>query len=147
MNRDDVEILAAIRAITGVRLRLGEYDRVHKTQTTENTILVSVYVMDVTDTTRETRHKRAGWKIYTISRVAPDSNRWWLTDTTDTIWDDTFVPYTFEKFSRYESQAEINARAEWEKMCHRPGTPNFPMDNEDRKYQGYDYYQNVRGNK
>ena len=28
-------------------------------------------------------------------------------------------------------------RTEWEQLCHRPGTPDYPLDNLDRQRQGY----------
>ncbi len=32
--------------------------------------------------------------------------------------------------------AEHAERVEWEQMCHRPGTPVYPLDNADRQSQG-----------
>lgn len=134
MKREDLELLASIRKITGVQIKLGEHDEIKSHKTAENSIMLAVTVLDVTDTARETRFKRQGWKIYTIEKVG-DGSSWRLTDTTDIVWNDAFVPYTFEKFSRYETQQQLNERAEWESICHRPGTARTPMDNADRRFQ------------
>lgn len=138
MKREDLETLAKIRKLTGVQIRLGEHDEIMGYQAKVGAIHVAVTTYLVQETTREIRFKKSGFKIYTISLVG-DGTWWRLTDTTDTHWDDTFQPYVYEKFSRYESQDEITARHEWETMCHRPGTARTPMDNLDRQFQGYDY--------
>ena len=38
------------------------------------------------------------------------------------------------------SPEEHAQHLEWSEMCHRPGTDQRPMDNADRRRQGYDWY-------
>lgn len=144
MKREDLELLSAIRQLTGVQIRLGEHDEIKSHQTIEGTtIMVAVTTYDVTETSREIRFKRCGWKIYTLKRVGDSGIRptgqWRTVEVTDVFWDDQFVPYVFEKFSKYETLQEQADRRDWERMCHRPGSARTPMDNLDRQFQGYDY--------
>jgi hypothetical protein len=53
-----------------------------------------------------------------------------------TLWTPLPVP---ERVSPWPGRtpAEDAARREWEDLCHRPGTHASPLDNADRKAQGY----------
>src|SRR4051794_36785971 len=92
VKREDLEVLAGIRRLTGVQIRLGEHDEIMTHQALDGAIHVAVTTYLVQDTARETRFKKRGFKIYTISQVG-DGSWWRLTNTTDVIWDADFEPY------------------------------------------------------
>lgn len=131
MNRQDLEAIQVIRNLTRIQIRLGEHDSILAYKGDDTCIMVMVQVHDVQETRYEIRFKRQGTKTYLITR---GEHRWQL-QVMDPVWDTAFVPYVYEKLSRYETAAERAGRLEWEDMCHRPGTRKTPMDNTDRRAQ------------
>lgn len=138
VKREDLDQLVTIKRLTGIQLKLKDYEEIHVVNTDVTCIMVSIVTYSVVETARETRFNKKGWKIYTLKRADDQATRWRY-EVTDPMWDDDFEPYVYRNYGKYQSQAEITATEEWEKMCHRPGTRMTPLDNLDRQFQGYDY--------
>lgn len=128
MKREDVEFLAGIRSLTGIKIRLRPHEEIHTHQASDLQIMVSVRTFEVQETARETRFKKAGWKLYTLTRGSTDHMRWRLSDVT-TIWDSSFEPYVLRHYGRTDTPQEARERREWADLCYRPGTDRFPLEN------------------
>ena len=143
MEYRDKKMVSDLKAITGVNLRLSEYDSIVSVKLGMETILVCIETYDVTETVRETRYNRCGKRIVALEKKG---SRWRVDDFMDTVWYDDFEPFVLRHFGRTETIAEREARIDWQTMCHRPGNAQFPLDNAEAIDEDYtpkmkDYFE------
>jgi hypothetical protein len=122
--------LATIHRLTGRAIRLGVLEEVGKSEITEDRIAVLVNRVKY----RETRHGievlKRGATVYEFTNT-PDG--WKMSEPFTQWWS---IPDELHVARPGLSPEEHAARVEWETLCYRPGTPNFPMDNAERRAQG-----------
>lgn len=130
---DDLKTAQKVTGLTGQRIHLKEWERIAQFQVTDKTITVAIETYEVNVLVREDRYQRKGvrilmWKI-TESGVVLDYD--------GTSWLDDFEPFVYEKIGRRKTADEFTAQREFEKMCHRPGTPSHPLDSYSRVLEGF----------
>jgi hypothetical protein len=123
--------LATVKRLTGKTIRLGMFEEVGNSTITDERIVVLVHRAKV-------KESRGGFIIThrgsTLYEFTCNSLGAWIMGKPLTVWNETEEWHTaFPGLT----PAENAARLEWEELCYRPGTDSFPMDNADRKRQGY----------
>lgn len=113
---------------TRKRIRLKPWESVLEYTESPNEIRVVIDTHDVQELVREDRYKAHGQRGVFFTR----KDDRWVEQLDFTVWDDDFVPYTFEKIGRRKTADEMIDQREWEKLCHRPGTKSTPLDSYER---------------
>lgn len=128
----DFQKIAAVKHLTGRQIKLGLMETVHDWKIEENTILVTV------------ARARVDFKRGKDLVVTQRGFTMWSAHLQDGVWQwPEPVTYWFndsepEVYKTYvKTDEEKAAQQMWEEMCHRPGTPDFPLDNAARRAQGY----------
>jgi hypothetical protein len=119
---------------THFRHRLKPWETVRSFQITDKSIAVTIETYEVKILVREDRYERKGIRALMFDRTADGG---WKLSMDYTAWDDNFESYVYEKFGRRKTVDEFHAQREWEKLCHRPGTPSNPLDSYSRVLEGY----------
>ena len=101
---------------------------------TDTLITVTVRVITVVDTVRETRYTGAVLRMQAWTRGAADGR---LAYQKFEVADDTFVPWTDHKLGKIETPVEYHDRRRWEGMQYRVGTESSPMDSAQRAAEGF----------
>lgn len=117
-----------IRQVTGQRFSLKDWETVNVCQIHDSIIMVQIETYDVRVLVREDQYNKKGVRYLAFVK---SGGRWGL-ETDMTVWDESFVPYVYEKIGRRKTADEIIAQREYEKMCYRPGNSRNPLDSYDR---------------
>lgn len=125
------QALAYVRRTTGTSIRLGVLEEVADYKITDSKITVLVRRAEVESRRNGLVCKRTGVTLYTFTLTEVGT---WKSESPFTCWDDD-DPVLHTSSTRTE--ADRRASREWADLCYRPGTPADPMDNLDRKLQGY----------
>lgn len=125
--------LATVRDLTGKTIRLGMFEEVANAKIEDDVIVVLINRAKVKPVRGGFAVTHRGSTLYEFKRTSLGA---WIMSRPFTIWHDAEEWHTAWPGLTPEEHA---ARREFEEMCHRPGTPDFPMDNTDRKRQGYKF--------
>lgn len=128
MSLESIKKAALIRGKTGIRLPIKEWESIDAFLIDETNGMVMLTTYEVKDLVRETRYLRKGVRVIQLHRA---EGRWKIVDD-NTVWDDEFEPWTYVKFGRIKTDAEIEEQREWEKLCYRPGTKKTQLDSYER---------------
>lgn len=122
----DYKALAHVRDLTGRRIHLGQMETVIGVKETHDTLTLGVNRVWFTETSTELRIKKRGTTLHT----------WKLTDQGWVMGEPFTLCWSTDEV---HTKREVRQRdAEWENLCHRPGTSRTPMDNLGRQAQGYE---------
>lgn len=132
MKPADVKQFRLIQQATQVRITLNQHESFINVVLNDDSAMIGIETFQVKELVREDRFEKKGMKIIFLKR---GPNGWYL-DTEKVIWDDSFVPFVFEKKGRRKTLEEFTEQREWEKMCHRPGSARTPLDSYDRVLSG-----------
>jgi hypothetical protein len=146
-RRESLAALAEFSSATGIPMALPSSATVLNVNFTDwhegNSPIVSVtlQVLEVKETVRETRYLRRGVKMMIWTCVTGEVNAYdahydvisgwgdYWTFQSIVSWESDFTPYTEHKIGRIETPAEYAERRRWEGMQYRVGTSRSPMDN------------------
>lgn len=116
-------------------VRIGMYESVVEIVMEDDRCYLRTECYDVHESRRETRIKSQGTRLYAWSRSK--SGPWDCLGVV-TVWDESFVPVVHLNRGKCLSFAEWRDQLNYERDCHRPGTPRHPLDNFDRVFDGLD---------
>ena len=123
------QLLGRVRSVTGHVITIKPYE----------TILGVDFVNDdhvvIQMRCAEAIERRNGWEVKAtglrmISLKRTTKGKW--DKKPITAWDDKPDHDFIRNWGRSTTVAEYHERSDWETICHRPGTPSAPMDNESR---------------
>lgn len=122
--------LAKVHSHTGVRIQLGLFEELAMCEIKESSVEIWINTAHVT--TSGTRHRitRRGYKI--VRMTVRTGGRWGY-DTPEVVWFNEGAPVLVVGDQPHTLAHE---REQWENLCHRPGTPNWPLDSQARRDQG-----------
>lgn len=129
---------ALIKRITGHILRVQPLDEITdmKVDLDAGIVVIKMTVHTFQERRRSTLITGRGIRLMSFQRVVGTDR--WVADTMDTIWDEDFEPIVMP---HYEGTARTLAddvqQRTWERMAHRPGTSQTPLDSRARVEQGY----------
>jgi hypothetical protein len=128
MKPKDASVVEQVYLKTRTRLRLKDWESIRMVAFKDDAVQMMIDTYEVKVMVREDRYERKGVRLLLIMS-GPSG---WYIHSDDTIWDDDFEPFVYEKIGRRLTAEEFQERREWEKMCYRPGTPKTPLDSYDR---------------
>lgn len=133
--------LLPIKQVLGRPYRLLPYESVHKVTVTEEKITLVLKVYQYTETQREVRFTKSGFRMFAWSRQ--DDGRWKPEplgldgEQLDmTMWDVDFAPYIECRYGTHRSVKDYYEQLEWEAETYRPGTSRTPLDSFHRSVDG-----------
>lgn len=124
---DSLKKVQLIRGQTGIHLHIKQWESIDAFLINESDGMIMLTTYQVKDLVRETRYTAKGLRVITLHK----SGRWKITDD-HVLWDEEFEPWTFVKFGRIKTAAELEDEREWEKLCYRPGTKKTQLDSYER---------------
>lgn len=123
------QIVRSIIDATGYRLRLGIMETIAGYQHSDTVLTVTINRVQCQSSRRGLEIRQRGATAYLFTRSDTDSE--WEMQEPITVWWSTSELFTSDVRMVEPDQAE------WEAMCHRPGTVQSPLDNHGRRVQGY----------
>lgn len=123
-NLNQYQILTQIRRTTGTNIRLGLLESVAAASITPTRISVSINRARVVSQRWKLQVTARGAEVHTWTLTASG----WITAPATAVWWSTDEEHT---------SSTRQSDTEWERLCYRPGTPDFPLDNYERQAQGY----------
>jgi hypothetical protein len=119
----DFQKIGAIRDLTGKLIKLGIMEKVQDWRILENEACISVARAQVDfkngDRMVVTRRGFTMWTFYKKDGV-------WKWPEPVTYWFDDAEPEEYKTF--VTTAEEYTSRKQWEEMCYRPGTSQYPLD-------------------
>ena len=125
------KVVAQIKRDYGFHVTLREHETIVSVTYRSNNVSVLIDTYKTQDCVRETRLIAHGRKLKSYNF---DGATWIVQAMT--IWDEDFVPVVQKHFNRNLTDAERADQREFEKLCYRPGTPQTPLDNYNRVWNG-----------
>lgn len=118
----------------GMRIRLPFHSTIDAILISDTQCVVRYTRYEARILARETRLENA-WKVADIYSLTGDEFEF---DTCHSAEDETFTPCVIAEDSKpAQAISAYHARRAFEAECHRPGTPNAPLDNAERTAEGY----------
>lgn len=131
---DHIKTLTSMARHMGrpVNPQLGPEDQILSAHISPDKCWLIVRVAHISERKNGYVITRRGLRTILFNRVGPDA---WERDQ-QTVWDTATPPQRHVTWAP-PTPAEVAKRREWEDLCYRPGTPDFPLDNPARRAQGY----------
>lgn len=126
-----------IKRITGHELRVQPLDEITdmKVDLDAGIVVIKMTVHTFQERRRSTLITGRGVRLISFERN--DAGRW-VMDRMEPIWNEDFEPIVMPHYDgTARTLAEDVQRRTWERMAHRPGTSQTPLDSRARVEQGY----------
>lgn len=133
---DTLEARVAFKRLTGLNIRLTPFESITKIAPKSETEVVVQII------THQAEERRTEWLltargIKLVRFVQSESGTWAQVGKPLVMWDDDFERVSIPLFGPGKTPGEWLQAREFARMCYRPGTSNFPMDNHQRTQEGY----------
>lgn len=122
--------LALIRAHTGHRIQLQEFEEFGTCMFTVDLVIIVIQTVSFTAARATATITRRGTRTITIERRAGA----WTRPVSVVTWTDEENRTQVVSDMPHTSALE---RLLWEQLCYRPGSPSQPLDSYARQLQGY----------